>query len=370
VGTFVLYLALLFVSTAQAEAMQQTPLPEQQLVVPKLDPVEVSELRARAEHGDATAEYALGKAYESGNGVPQNEEAAVKWYRKAAEQGNAPAQNDLGIMYRTGQGVNRDKEQAVRWYRKAAKQGNPQALFNLGVSYYNGDGIPSDPSAAYSWFLLAEEAGNPAAKDAVKRSADAGGRLGTPDAMQHIAAMYEKGDELPQNYSEAAKWYRRAADMSPEAGVRLAEMLIDGKSVPQDYGQAVTLCRSAAKKNYSPGQCCVGYLYQHGLGVEANPKEAAKWYREASTGGSRVAMTSLADMYWKGDGVGVDRPEAYYYLFLASRGMPEAKTRAALLWKEMSKDDIKHLERKLRDLHFEPKSVFEFMQNPDTPRHR
>lgn len=207
VNALVLYLAL-GVATVGGQTSAQTPapLPEQRPVQPRLSATEIAKLQADAERGDATAQYALGVAYEAGNGVPQSDESAVKWYRKAAEQGNAAVQNRLGVMYRIGQGVSRDKEEAVRWYRKAARQGNPQALFNLGVSYYNGDGVPSDSIVAYSWFLLAQDAGNPMAEDAVKRSAEDGGRMGTPDALMQVAAMYEKGIDLPQSYSEAARW--------------------------------------------------------------------------------------------------------------------------------------------------------------------
>jgi TPR repeat protein len=293
----------------------------------------------------------------------------VQWYRKAADQGNATAENSLGVMYRIGQGVSRDKEEAVRWYRKAAKQGNPQSLFNMGVSYYNGDGVPSDPNLAYAWFLLAQEAGNPAGEDAVKRSADEGARLGaTTDALLQVAAMYERGEDLPQSYSEAAKWYRKAAEFSPQADVKLALLLIDGKGVPQDYGQAMSLCRTAAKSNYAPAPFCVGYLYQHGLGTQADPKEAAKWYEQASKDGHRAAMMALAEMYWKGEGVSLSRPDAYYYFFLARRaGSREAQSQAQVLWNEMNKDEIKRLERKLRDLRFDPKKVFTAMQEQTTP---
>jgi uncharacterized protein len=370
VNSFVLYLALA-IAPAGGQALPQTPPsqpPQQPPTHPELNDADVSELKAKAEKGDASAQYDLGKAYKEGNGVIHNDELAVQWYRNAADRGNANAENDLGIMYRLGLGVNRDKEEAVRWYRKAAKQRNPQAIFNLGASYYNGDGVPSNPTLAYAWFLLAQDAGNPAAQDAVKRSAEEGGRMGTPDALLQVAAMYEKGEELPQSYAEAAKWYRKAADLSPEAGVKLASMLINGIGVRQDYGQAMALCQRAATQNYADAQYCVGYLYQHGLGMQADPKEAAKRYVLAGNGGQRKAMMDLAEMYWKGEGIRVDRPEAYCYFFLAGRrGMPDAKKQAQTLWNEMSKDDIKHLEKKLRDLRYDPKNVFAFMQDQTTP---
>ena len=243
-------------------------------------------------------------------------------------------------------------------------------MFNLGVSYYNGDGVSADPTLAYAWFLLAQEAGNAAAGDAVKRSAAEGERLGvTSDALQQAAEMYLKGDDLQQSDSEAAKWYRKAADLKdPRAGVKLAAMLVDGRGVERDYGQAMALCQKAAQQNYAPGQNCIGHLYQRGLGVEANLKEAAKWFDMASKRGQPQAMMTLAEMYWKGDGVGVDRPEAYYLFFLARRtGMAEAKTRAQTLWLEMSKEEFKHLEKKLRDLRFDPQKVFDSMQDQSVP---
>ena len=59
---------------------------------------EVAELRARAEQGDAYAQFDLGVMYDTGRGVPQDAAEAVRWYRLAAAQGDAYAQYDLGVM--------------------------------------------------------------------------------------------------------------------------------------------------------------------------------------------------------------------------------------------------------------------------------
>lgn len=140
-------------------------------------------------------------------------------------------------------------------------------------------------------------------------------------------------------------------------------MVIDGRGVPQDFGQAMTLCQSAAKLGYEPAQYCVGFLYQRGYGVPANPKEAVKWYELAHKKRFSPALMALADMYWRGEGVSADRPEAYILLFQASqKGVLEAKAKAQTLWNEMSHDDLKHLEKKLRDLRYDPRKVFDAMQ--------
>ena|SRR5437879_702331 len=128
------------------------------------------------------------------------------------------------------------------------------------------------------------------------------------------------------------------------------------------------LCRGAAKRTYAPGEYCVGYLYQRGLGVTPDPKEAAKWLNLAAVHGHTRARLILAGMYLKGDGVAIDRPEAYWFLFFAYQGGAlEAKSQAHLLRQEMNKDEIKRTEKKLRSHGLDPKKVFQVMDDPTPP---
>ena len=79
-------------------------------------------VRQAAEQGDATAQFNLGVMYAKGEGVPQDDAAAVRWYRLAAEQGHASAQGTLGAMYMNGQGVPQDDETAHVWLNVAASR--------------------------------------------------------------------------------------------------------------------------------------------------------------------------------------------------------------------------------------------------------
>src|SRR5208283_4132294 len=69
----------------------------------------VEELKTKAESGDAVSQINLGKMYENGQGVSQDQTEAVKWYRKAAVQGDDVAQFNLGIMYDNGYGATKDE---------------------------------------------------------------------------------------------------------------------------------------------------------------------------------------------------------------------------------------------------------------------
>jgi uncharacterized protein len=324
-------------SAGNAATAQPPPVESAATTVATLSSSEISQLQSKAEAGDANAQVALGKAYQDGNGVPQNDELAVRWYRKAADQGNPEGQNDLGLMYRTGSGVEKSKEEAVNWYRKAARQNYPSAMFNMGTAYYNGDGVGVDDIIAYAWFLLAQERGSKSADDAVRRMSAALSPGERSDALIRIAEMYKKGEELPHDDTAAVKWYRAAvASGRLYASVELANMLIQGRGAAQDYAEARRLCENSAKENYGPGAYCMGLLWMNGLGLTKNPGEAAKWFSRAAEQRHMRAMLYLGEMYWKGIGVRPDKDTAYKWIFIAaSSGIPEAKQDQETLEKEM-----------------------------------
>lgn len=81
-----------------------------------------ADIRARADRGEADAQFDLGVMCFDGRGVPQDDAEAVRWYRRAAEQGDAYAQHNLGVMYANGQGVPQDYVEAHKWVNLAASQ--------------------------------------------------------------------------------------------------------------------------------------------------------------------------------------------------------------------------------------------------------
>jgi len=114
---------------------------------------------ARAEGGDANAQFWLGTGYEQGWFGKADFQEAFKWLNRAAAQGNPDAQNNLGQMYENGEGMRQDYALAANWYRKAAEHvpdfgGAGQGRNNLGMLYMQGLGVPRDYVQAYMWFSL------------------------------------------------------------------------------------------------------------------------------------------------------------------------------------------------------------------------
>jgi TPR repeat protein len=316
-----LFLSLAFTVAAgqQQTSLPSDPTPAQETVKRQpLSSSEISQLRTKAEAGDASAQSALGKAYWTGDGVPHSDETAATWFRKAADQRDADAENALGTMYRTGEGVTKDRDEALGWYHNAARDGSAAAMFNLGAAYYNGNGVNIDDVTSCAWFLLAQEAGYPQADDAVSRATSE--RAARPiQAAEKIGEMYFKGGELPKNPDKALKWYRKAADGGVhEAAVNAAALLIGGPNPTADeYAEAHKRCEDAAKLDYGPAAYCMAVIYRRGLGVTQDATESAKWLIRAANLGHPKAMLQLGEAYWKGDGVKPNLITAYTWIWMA-----------------------------------------------------
>src|SRR5258706_2589559 len=72
---------------------------------PNPDSNMISELKAKAEQGDAKAQCSLGLIYCNGEGATKDYSEALKWLHKAADQGDAKAEYNLGVCYDRGEGV-------------------------------------------------------------------------------------------------------------------------------------------------------------------------------------------------------------------------------------------------------------------------
>ena len=177
-------LALLFCAIAFAASLASAAEP-------------ISELRAKAEAGEAVAQLNLGVSYFYGQGVVKDDVEAAKWFRRAADQGLASAQFNLGVFYASGRGLVKDDIEAAKWYRKAAEQGDADSQYNLGVLYANGQGVAKDQVEAYAWFNLA------AVKDEDGRKARE--KLETILSREEIAAGQRRTRELQKEIEARQK---------------------------------------------------------------------------------------------------------------------------------------------------------------------
>ncbi len=96
----------------------------------------------------------------------------------------------------------------------------------------------------------------------------------------------------------------------------------EGDGVPQDYSEALRWYRLAAAQGYTDGQWHVGLMYKDGTGVPRDCAEAVKWHRMASDRGNAYAQFMLGVMYDDGNCVAKDLVLSYMWFSLSAAGMP------------------------------------------------
>lgn len=319
--------------------------------------VDLVQLRAEAEGGNALAQLKLARAYQAGTGVSRDNALAAMWYRRAAEQGNPEAQDSLGQKHLIGEGLEKNLAEALEWFHKSARQGNPSAMYHLGAAYYNGDGVEVNDAQAYAWFRLAKEAGYPKAIEATARIESELKPQTITVGLENIAEMYEKGGDLPENRAEAARWWSAAAMRGDEdANVGMAFNILRAESAQRDdLNKARQACMKAAAHRNHRAEYCLGYLYQHGLGVTPNAKRARRWYELAADKGQPEATRTLAVMEAAGEGGKVDRVGAFLlYARLLEMRDKDALRSLSVLRSEITPKEWKLLQQPLLHMRIDP----------------
>lgn len=156
----------------------------------------ISELRKRAESGEAQAQYLLGNVYYYGLNQydykykPDSAEA-MKWFLMAAENGHAAAMYQVGRM--------KNREQALGWYKRSAEDGYKWAQLHLGEIYMHFMserlGVTKDYAEAYFWLSLATALESPSRNFAEHRET-AKGYL-SPEKLKEVEKRLEEWKKNP-----------------------------------------------------------------------------------------------------------------------------------------------------------------------------
>jgi len=175
--------------------------------------------------------------------------------------------------------------------------------------------------------------------------------LGNADAEAALADMYLRGEGRPKDLTEAARWFRRAAEQgNATAQYNLATMYANGEGVPRDTAQAANWYRRAAEQGDDDAQNELGRMYWTGDGVARNLILAAEWSRRAAEQGNKIAQFRLGIMYMAGEGVSEDRIEAHKWLDLgAPERDEEARAVLTALEARLTSSELAEAERRARD---------------------
>lgn len=158
---------------------------------------------------------------------------------------------------------NGDYETAFHELEPEAKRGNAEAQYHLGVMYDAGQGVPQNASNALRWYLNAAE-------------------LGHKQAQYNAAVMYNEGRGTVLNTALALQWFSKAAQQGfADAQFSLGVMYANGAAVQQDYAQAAQWYRKAAQQGDADAQYNLALLYGTGKGMVPDLVQAWAWFDAA-----------------------------------------------------------------------------------------
>jgi TPR repeat protein len=134
---------------------------------------------------------------------------------------------------------------------------------------------------------------------------------------------------VPQDYAEAAEWYRKASEAGNASADRLLGILYrHGAGVTQDHAEARRLLLRAGEAGDTEAMNTLGTMDETGEGIAApDYAEAMRWYRKAADAGDPAGLFNQSKLYQDGRGVPQDYAKAVELLEqAAAKGFVQAIT--------------------------------------------
>lgn len=108
-----------------------------------------------------------------------------------------------------------------------------------------------------------------------------------------VAAYFEGMEAYRQNDFKTAMREFKASDNDVKSYYMLGILLEKGEGVKSDFSEAAEWYRKAADKGDAAAQYRLGRLYERGQGVEESREEAIKLYRKSARQGYANAKQAL-----------------------------------------------------------------------------
>ena len=214
--------------------------------------------KTNAAKGDAKAQYTLAVAYRDGKDVEKSASLSEYWLAKAATQDMPEAMADLAKLYDDGQGSPHNAQKSKALYLKlAANRQESAAVITRAIrEFYDGDSKLAfdlakpyaDDGDKYAQNIIGKMysfgRGVPMSKDKALTYFKMASDAGFADAQDNLGFLYELSFSNP---TEAARWYRKAANQEHIGGLNsLARLYMSGNGVPKNYNKAAELYGRAA----------------------------------------------------------------------------------------------------------------------------
>ena len=237
------------------------------------------------------AQTMLGNVYEAFQ-TTQCDLAAVACYIDAAKKFSTEASYGLGRMYEAGRGVEQDQAKAAGYYMEALRhelglERNREICF---LQLYRSIKWHSDKDL-----------------EICKQDAERGN---SNAQVEYGIRIYDWGRWDPENDAEVARWFRLSADQGNPVGQYCLGRTICSTSRSWGHPVAMQMFRNAARCGLAEAQTAIAQYYRE----RADYAVAVRWYKMAAEQGEYAALVAMGEMSFKGEGVSQDNVAATKWL--------------------------------------------------------
>jgi len=178
-----------------------------------------------------------------------------------------------------------------------------EALYRVGLAYAVGIAVSKSCAASLT---------------DIRRAAV----LAYAPAQNALGELYEAGEVQPKDYSEAAHWYRLAADAGNARGqYNLGRMIVEGQAPAT---AAKTIENVSVNQAAAEAPIWSAGMQAHSAGREKYSAAASLWQKSADSG-DHLAQYRLGGLYASGLGVPYDLLRAEQLYRQAAPFVPEAQ---------------------------------------------
>ncbi|MFN8756767.1 MAG: tetratricopeptide repeat protein [Burkholderiales bacterium] len=167
--------------------------------------------------------------------------------------------------------------EAFGLYRRAAQSTkDPIAAFQVAVMYDSGQGVEKNSTEAVSWY-----------REAIQR--------GSAGAARNLGNKYLDGNGVIKDFEQAAHYYQRAGELGDANSFYfLGQLFWDLNSDKRDAKRAMGLYAMAAKAGHAEAHNALAVGYQFGEGVAKDDATAFAYFKRSAELGSDAGRINIA----------------------------------------------------------------------------
>ncbi len=279
--------------------------PELEPPIPSIVPDEVEETSDELQENITVESYHMNWRgdYKTACGLMYDGdyENALVMFQTDAVKGNVPAIYNIAKMYQRGRLGEENIPKAQEYYTRTLKgflylqasagKMQPYVWYHIGKLYNLGYGTEQNYTEAFKWFQKAAIADN-------------------GYAQYSLGGLYRYGNGTEQDYEKAFEWYKKSADKhNAYACYEAAKMLRDGIGTEQNPEQSDKYFRETYRgflkmDNKTADDKLLyrlGAMTLKGIGCTAYPEKAAEYFRRSAEMNNKYALCEYGKMLTEGD---------------------------------------------------------------------